>query len=100
MVSRAGITPGKASARNVRIPDGAPDSRAVVAHSLMRRSGWQTWPLHGSGLPSLLMHEHDETPDDAMELIVVVEIPMVGVGVSPNVAVAASLVLYRLAGFL
>jgi tRNA (guanosine-2'-O-)-methyltransferase len=45
--------------------------------------------------------EHDGIPDDAMELIdVAVEIPMIGTGASLNVAVAGSLVLYRLAGFL
>jgi tRNA (guanosine-2'-O-)-methyltransferase len=49
----------------------------------------------------LLGHEHDGIPDDAMELIdVAVEIPMIGTGASLNVAVAGSLVLYRLAGFL
>jgi len=49
----------------------------------------------------VLGHEHDGIPDDAMELIdVVVEIPMIGTGASLNVAVAGSLVLYRLAGFL
>jgi tRNA G18 (ribose-2'-O)-methylase SpoU len=36
-----------------------------------------------------------------MELLdVAVEIPMIGIGASLNVAVAGSLVLYRLAGFL
>jgi tRNA (guanosine-2'-O-)-methyltransferase len=36
-----------------------------------------------------------------MELVdVAVEIPMVGTGASLNVAVAGSLVLYRLSGFL
>jgi tRNA (guanosine-2'-O-)-methyltransferase len=49
----------------------------------------------------LLGHEHDGIPGDAMELIdVAVEIPMIGTGASLNVAVAGSLVLYRLAGFL
>lgn len=38
---------------------------------------------------------------EAMELVdVAVEIPMIGAGASLNVAVAGSLVLYRLAGFL
>jgi tRNA G18 (ribose-2'-O)-methylase SpoU len=47
----------------------------------------------------LLGHEHDGIPDDAWPLIdEVVEIPMVGRGASLNVAVAGSLVLYRLAG--
>jgi tRNA (guanosine-2'-O-)-methyltransferase len=49
----------------------------------------------------LLGHERDGIPDDAMELVdVAVEIPMIGTGASLNVAVAGSLVLYRLAGFL
>jgi len=49
----------------------------------------------------VLGHEHSGIPDDAMELVdVAVEIPMIGTGASLNVAVAGSLVLYRLAGFL
>jgi tRNA (guanosine-2'-O-)-methyltransferase len=47
----------------------------------------------------LLGHEHNGVPEDAWPLIdCVVQIPMVGVGSSLNVAVAGSLVLYRLAG--
>jgi tRNA (guanosine-2'-O-)-methyltransferase len=47
----------------------------------------------------LLGHERDGVPDDVWPLIDhVVEIPMVGIGASLNVAVAGSLVLYRLAG--
>jgi tRNA (guanosine-2'-O-)-methyltransferase len=47
----------------------------------------------------LLGHEHHGVPDDVWPLLdVVVEIPMVGVGSSLNVAVAGSLVLYKLAG--
>jgi tRNA (guanosine-2'-O-)-methyltransferase len=49
----------------------------------------------------VLGHEHDGIPPEAMDLVdVAVEIPMVGWGASLNVAVAGSLVLYRLAGFL
>lgn len=49
----------------------------------------------------VLGHERDGIPDEAMELLdVAVEIPMVGWGASLNVAVAGSLVLYRLAAFL
>lgn len=49
----------------------------------------------------VLGHERDGIPDEAMELLdVAVEIPMAGGGASLNVAVAGSLVLYRLAGFL
>jgi len=47
----------------------------------------------------LLGHEHHGVPAEAWDLIdEVVEIPMVGCGASLNVAVAGSLVLYRLAG--
>lgn len=47
----------------------------------------------------LLGHEHRGVPDDLVEAAEeCVEIPMVGTGASLNVAVAASLVLYRLAG--
>jgi tRNA G18 (ribose-2'-O)-methylase SpoU len=47
----------------------------------------------------LLGHEHHGVPEEAWELIdEVVEIPMIGQGASLNVAVAGSLVLYRLAG--
>ena len=49
----------------------------------------------------VLGHERDGIPEDVMELIdVAVEIPMIGMGASLNVAVAGSLVLYRLAGLL
>lgn len=47
----------------------------------------------------VLGHEHHGIPDDAWDLLdEVVEIPMVGAGSSLNVAVAGSLVLYKLAG--
>jgi tRNA G18 (ribose-2'-O)-methylase SpoU len=47
----------------------------------------------------LLGHEHHGVPDEVWPLIdEIVEIPMVGRGSSLNVAVAGSLVLYRLAG--
>jgi tRNA (guanosine-2'-O-)-methyltransferase len=47
----------------------------------------------------VLGHERDGIPPEACELLdVAVEIPMVGHGASLNVAVAGSLVLYRLAG--
>lgn len=48
-----------------------------------------------------LGHEHFGLPDEAWPLLdEVIEIPMVGTGASLNVAVAGSLVLYRLAGLL
>ena len=47
----------------------------------------------------LLGHEHGGVPEEVWSSIdQVVEIPMVGRGASLNVAVAGSLVLYRLAG--
>jgi tRNA (guanosine-2'-O-)-methyltransferase len=47
----------------------------------------------------VLGHEHHGIPDEAWEqLDEIVEIPMVGSGASLNVAVAGSLVLYKLAG--
>jgi tRNA (guanosine-2'-O-)-methyltransferase len=47
----------------------------------------------------LLGHEHSGVPDEVWPLLDdVVEIPMFGTGASLNVAVAGSLVLYRLAG--
>jgi len=49
----------------------------------------------------LLGHEHHGVPDDVLATVdECVEIPMVGSGASLNVAVAGSLVLYRLAGLL
>ncbi len=50
---------------------------------------------------AVLGHEQTGIPPDALDLLdVAVEIPMIGAGASLNVAVAGSLVLYRLAGFL
>src|SRR6185437_15834119 len=49
----------------------------------------------------VLGHEATGIPAEALELVdTAVEIPMVGTGDSLNVAVAGSLVLYRLAGLL
>jgi len=50
---------------------------------------------------AVLGHEQTGIPPEALDLLdVAVEIPMIGTGASLNVAVAGSLVLYRLAGFL
>jgi tRNA (guanosine-2'-O-)-methyltransferase len=50
---------------------------------------------------AVLGHEQQGIPPAALDLLdTVVEIPMVGIGASLNVAVAGSLVLYRLAGLL
>jgi tRNA (guanosine-2'-O-)-methyltransferase len=49
----------------------------------------------------LLGNERDGVPPDALALVdEVVEIPMIGTGLSLNVAVAGSLVAYKLAGML
>jgi tRNA G18 (ribose-2'-O)-methylase SpoU len=49
----------------------------------------------------VLGNESDGIPYDALSILdTVVEIPMVGTGLSLNVAVAGSLVLYKLAGLL
>jgi tRNA (guanosine-2'-O-)-methyltransferase len=49
----------------------------------------------------VLGHEQTGIPDEALEYIdLAVEIPMIGAGSTLNVAVAGSLVLYRLAGLL
>jgi tRNA (guanosine-2'-O-)-methyltransferase len=50
---------------------------------------------------AVLGHEQTGIPPEAIDLLdLAVEIPMIGTGASLNVAVAGSLVLYRLAGFL
>ena len=50
---------------------------------------------------AVLGHEQTGIPPEALDLLdVAVEIPMIGSGQSLNVAVAGSLVLYRLAGYL
>ena len=50
---------------------------------------------------AVLGHEQTGIPPEAIDLLdAAVEIPMIGSGASLNVAVAGSLVLYRLAGFL
>jgi tRNA G18 (ribose-2'-O)-methylase SpoU len=50
---------------------------------------------------AVLGHERTGIPPEALDLLdEAVEIPMIGAGASLNVAVAGSLVLYRLAGFL
>jgi tRNA (guanosine-2'-O-)-methyltransferase len=50
---------------------------------------------------AVLGHERDGIPAEALDLLdAAVEIPMIGAGASLNVAVAGSLVLYRLAGLI
>lgn len=47
----------------------------------------------------VLGHEHHGLPDEALPFLdTIVQIPMLGVGASLNVAVAGSLVLYKAAG--
>jgi tRNA (guanosine-2'-O-)-methyltransferase len=50
---------------------------------------------------AVLGHEQTGIPPEALDLLdAAVEIPMIGTGASLNVAVAGSLVLYRLAGLI
>lgn len=56
-------------------------------------------PPARSSTVAVLGHERSGIPGEALDLLdLAVEIPMVGCGSSLNVAVAGSLVLYRLAG--
>jgi tRNA (guanosine-2'-O-)-methyltransferase len=56
-------------------------------------------PIARTRTVAVLGHEQSGIPSDALDLLhEVVEIPMIGAGLSLNVAVAGSLVLYRLAG--
>jgi tRNA (guanosine-2'-O-)-methyltransferase len=58
-------------------------------------------PPAGGRTVMVLGHESEGIPYDALSLLdCVVEIPMVGTGLSLNVAVAGSLVLYKLAGLI
>jgi tRNA (guanosine-2'-O-)-methyltransferase len=58
-------------------------------------------PAARSRTVAVLGHESYGIPAEALDLLdLAVEIPMVGTGHSLNVAVAASLVLYKLAGLL
>jgi tRNA (guanosine-2'-O-)-methyltransferase len=72
------------------LPDTA-HYREALAHGDSRRLRERTVVLLG--------HEIQGVPEAQVEAAdVCVEIPMVGLGASLNVAVAGSLVLYRLAG--
>ncbi|RAY14810.1 TrmH family RNA methyltransferase [Actinomadura craniellae] len=56
-------------------------------------------PMARSRTVMVLGHEQTGIPPEALDLLdQVVEIPMIGTGASLNVAVAGSLVLYKLAG--
>lgn len=58
-------------------------------------------PAAGKRTVMLLGHEQSGIPPEGLDRVdVPVEIPMLGTGASLNVAVAGSLVLYRLAGLL
>ncbi len=58
-------------------------------------------PAARSRTVAVLGHERHGIPAEAVDLLdLAVEIPMIGTGTSLNVAVAGSLVLYRLAGLL
>ena len=56
-------------------------------------------PLADRRTVVVLGHEQSGIPPEALDLLdAAVEIPMIGTGSSLNVAVAGSLVLYKLAG--
>jgi len=89
----------------------APSKEAWLA--AQRAAGWrlvavelseEATPLTRLGpavSPTILLlgHEHEGIPDEVLAGVdECVQIPMVGCGASLNVAVAGSLVLYRLAG--
>jgi tRNA (guanosine-2'-O-)-methyltransferase len=58
-------------------------------------------PVARSRTVIVLGHEQSGIPAEALELVdTTVEIPMIGTGTTLNVAVAGSLVAYRLAGLL
>lgn len=68
-------------------------------NSPTRRCGWRICRMAREPTVMVLGHEQRGIPPEALDLLdEVVEIPMVGTGASLNVAVAGSLVLYRLAG--
>jgi tRNA G18 (ribose-2'-O)-methylase SpoU len=56
-------------------------------------------PMARGRTVAVLGHEQSGIPPEAVDLLhEVVEIPMIGAGASLNVAVAGSLILYKLAG--
>ncbi len=60
---------------------------------------WPTWSRLKRRTVVVLGHERFGLPDQAWDhLDEVIEIPMIGTGSSLNLAVAGSLVLYKLAG--
>ena len=78
-------------------PPGAP--RARTRSDLRRQLG--DLPAARERTVVLLGNESDGVPPEALALAdEVVEIPMIGTGLSLNVAVAGSLVAYKLAGML
>jgi hypothetical protein len=86
----------------------APQIRVRTRSDVARQRRYRTHPCwdHLSAAPLWPMHgvnpgTQTGMPAEALDLLdAAVEIPMIGTGASLNVAVAGSLVLYRLAGFL
>jgi tRNA (guanosine-2'-O-)-methyltransferase len=76
------------------------DDSAVVGVELVEESvALADLPPARRRTVAVLGHEQHGIPPECLDLMdVFVEIPMVGTGASLNVAVAGSLVLYRLAG--
>ena len=65
-------------------------------HGVVIRAG----PRRCPAAPACPARPPEQRPEAIDLLDVAVEIPMIGTGASLNVAVAGSLVLYRLAGFI
>jgi tRNA G18 (ribose-2'-O)-methylase SpoU len=73
----------------------------LMAGARMRMRSRADLPAARGRTIAVLGHERAGIPAEALDLLdLAVEIPMIGTGASLNVAVAGSLVLYRLAGFL
>jgi tRNA G18 (ribose-2'-O)-methylase SpoU len=76
-------------------------SRLVGVELVEEATALADLPVARQRTVAVLGHEQSGIPPETLDLFdVFVEIPMVGTGASLNVAVAGSLVLYRLAGLL
>jgi tRNA G18 (ribose-2'-O)-methylase SpoU len=75
--------------------------RSRRSYQLTGQPGLADLPAARQRTIAVLGHEQAGIPPEAIDLLdVAVEIPMIGTSASLNVAVAGSLVLYRLAGFI
>ena len=87
------VEPGTVRASSPRVP------ALAVLRAVLNETRKSLLLLWGHRTVVLLGHEWHGIPEEQVEAAdLCVEIPMVGRGASLNVAVAGSLVLYRLAG--